>query len=67
MHSFQVVLNRNIREISEIRGRYIHAKVVYIICFLEVRGSLQAKRHFVPSERLDVRLFTICLFGLLSV
>ena len=29
MHSFQVVLHRNIREIREIRGRYIHAKVVF--------------------------------------
>jgi len=30
MHIFQVVLHRNIREIREIRGRYIHAKVVLV-------------------------------------
>ena len=38
MHSFQVVLHRNIRKIREIRGRYIHAKVVSLIlicCYSE--------------------------------
>ena len=38
MHSFQVVLHRNIRKIREIRGRYIHAKVesTYIWVLLSV-------------------------------
>ena len=41
MHSFQVVLHRNIREIREIRGRYIHAKVVCLTLLGEMFNFAQ--------------------------
>ena len=43
MHSFQVVLHRNIREIREIRGRYIHAKVVLMIINVEGEKAINVE------------------------